>query len=258
MGGSVKKNPGAKTKLLYFQRQRSPKLVAFAKWEKIDEVNKMIDQGDSAPRIQKWVKENGFNISPPLVYDYCTIRKEQISKNIVKSDMVSLLTEDESDSVKRIPILAAPKDYTAVEYKEDKKRIRNELQLLDFIIQKGWDYLQTTNKPITPAVAMEAIALKNTLTGGAHMQFTEYGLTELREVENGKFKVVLKTVMEFVPENKRAKAIEAIAYAENEYYKYTPYYEDYLRLHGKTEKEIAEIIAEVKESRLINEIVTIN
>ncbi len=208
------------------QYRSSPKLLELTKWEKIDKVNSMLDDGVSPAKVCEWINKNGFSISVPLIYDYNKMRKQAIIEGIQVTKIIN--------PIQRIPVIN-PKEKQTEHYQDNRNKLKNELDALDHLIQKGYETLIAyEDRPVSPKLMMEAISLKNNLTKGNHMNLTDYGIGYLKELEQKKFQVVLETLLQFVPEDERNQAIEAIEQAEDEFYKDTEYYDEYLKAKGET------------------------
>lgn len=207
----------------------SPKLTELSKWTHIEEVNKQLDQGVSPAKVCKWINQKGFSISQPLIYDYDKIRKQAIVEGIQVTKVLN--------PIKRVPVIT-DEDKHSPQFQQRKDKVKNELDVLDQIIHRGYNTLQEfQDRPIPPKLMMDAISLKNNLTKGGHMNLTDYGIAYLKELEQGKFQAVLQALMSFIPEEKRDEAIQAIEKAEDEYYKDTDYYEEYLTAKEQAEQE---------------------
>lgn len=187
------------------------KLEKLVKWQHVDEVNEMLMNGISPHRISEWCKERGFSISHPKLYEYKEMLQTAIAKQITVERMLGI------GIPKRTPIQLQALGITAA-----KDMVKNEIDVLDAIIQRGFNAL-TQNPAVKLQDAMRAIELKTKLTGGAHGGLTNYGLDQLREVEKAKFDAMVMVVMQYVPEDKHEELETAIASAEREYYeKYAP------------------------------------
>lgn len=208
------------------QYRSSPKLLELTKWEKIDKVNSMLDDGVSPAKVCEWINKNGFSISVPLIYDYNKMRKQAMIEGIQVTKIIN--------PIQRIPVINSKEKQTE-HYQDNRNKLKNELDALDHLIQKGYETLVAyEDRPVSPKLMMEAISLKNNLTKGNHMNLTDYGIEYLKELEQKKFQVVLETLLQFVPEDERNQAIEAIEQAEDEFYKDTEYYDEYLKAKGET------------------------
>ncbi|MNH25730.1 hypothetical protein D3C79_857470 [compost metagenome] len=98
-----------------------------------------------------------------------------------------------------------------------KQHVKNELEVLDTVIHLAMSALQN-NPTIKLETALKAIELKNKLTEGKHAGLTNYGLDQLRELEQAKFNAMVQVVMQYVPEDKHEELESAIAQAERNFY----------------------------------------
>jgi hypothetical protein len=85
------------------------------------------------------------------------------------------------------------------------------------------------------------------LTDGYFGGLTDYGIQQLTLLEKQKYEMLIDILMKFIPEELREQATQEVAIAEEEYYKRSEYYADYLRASGLTEKEIAIKLKELEE-----------
>jgi len=120
-------------------------------------------------------------------------------------------------------------------------RVKNEMQLLDELIQRGMDELNN-NPAIRIETAMKAIEVKNKLTGGRHAGLTDYGLDQLRAIETAKMDALVAVVMKYLPEDRYKEVIAAVANAEHEFYRTEApeLLEEYERSVAEEELELAE------------------
>lgn len=182
------------------------RLEALVKWDKVDQVNEMLMNGISPHRVSAWCKENGFSISHPKLYEYKEYLQTAITKQITVERLLGIGVP------KRNPI-----QLQALGITNAKNTVKNEMDVLDAIVQRGFDAL-TQSPTIKIQDALRAIELKNKLTNGAHGGLTGYGLDQLREVEQAKFDAMVRVVLKYVPEDKHEELEQAIAEAEREYY----------------------------------------
>lgn len=182
------------------------RLEKLVKWKRIDEVNEMVMNGTSPRQISLWCKENGFDISHPKLYEYRDMLREAVNKQISVEQMMGI-----SDT-NRNPILLQSLGITPV-----KEMVKSELDVLDGIIQLGFNGLKDM-PTIRMGDAMKAIELKNKITGGAHGGLTNFGLEQLRELEQAKFESILDVVLQYLPEDKHEEVYEAMAEAEHRFY----------------------------------------
>lgn len=182
------------------------KLERLIKWDKCDEVNEMLMQGISPHKVSDWCKENGFSISHPKLYEYKEYLQTALTRHITVERLLGIGVP------KRKPILLQTLGLT-----NTKNLVKNEMEVLDAIVQRGYDALMQ-NPVMKVQDALRAIELKNKLTQGAHAGLTNYGLDQLRELEQAKFDAVLGIVLQYLPEEKHEELQEAISTAERNFY----------------------------------------
>lgn len=220
----------------------SPKLKDLAVWEHIDEVNRMLDMGETPNSVHKWINKHGFKISPPLVYDYAKLRKYAVVNSMT---MEKILGIEKSKQ---------PKMKTGESFNQRKTKLTSELDAIDAIIDMGYNSIQTIwkDKPIPISILMQAIKLKNELTDNQHGFLTPYGIEQLTLMEKEKYQVLTDTLLQFVPEEQREEALNAMEEAEENYYKNcssSQYYEEYLRACGLSEEEIQRKLKEAEQEQ---------
>lgn len=202
------------------------KLEKLVKWEHREQVDTMLLNGVSPHKVSDWCKEQGFSISHPKLYEYKAMLQEAITKQITIERILGIGVP------KRKPILLE-----ALTGTNTTDLVKNESQVLDGIIQLGYNALQHS-PTVKLQDALRAIELKHKLTGGNHAGFTSYGLDQLRELEQAKFNAMVEVVMKYVPEDRLEELQEAIANAERDYYenKAPEFLEEYDKA---TEEELA-------------------
>lgn len=217
------------------------KINKLMKWRKIKEVNKMLDNGESPANVCKWINRNGFKISHPMVYEYAKLRKDSLLNSASMTNVFNsahkVLTNDLEQSV------------------DTSKKLKSELDALDVLISQGYETLIKAPGDIVvgPNTLMKAIQLKAELTEGNHGFLTEYGLQELRELEAQKYSLILRHLLKYVPEKELPQVMSEIDDIEEDFYRGTDYYADYLRAKGLDEKEIKRRISKVEEDALSEE-----
>lgn len=195
----------------------SPKIQGLMEWDKIGEVNERLDKGESPIQVHKWIVENGYDISHPMIYEYARLRKQAIIQGIQIEQLITPI---------RNPVL--DKRSQPLQRRTDKAR--TEIEIMDELIQRGYKFIKDNpDIPVPTRLMMDAIGLKNRLTDGSHMGLTSYGIEYLKELEQGKFQVILQVLMTFIPEDKQEEVIQAIEKAEEEYYQTTDFYEEYTK-----------------------------
>lgn len=207
----------------------SPKLVALCKWKYIDEVNKKLDSGETAYAVANFINQKGFKISMPLVYEYSKMRKKALVDGANVEHMIGLAHQPMRVVNKKDPQTA-----------HTQEKLKSEIDALDKLIQGGYNtLLEWEGRPIAPKTMMDAIRLKNELTDGNHGFLTNYGIEQLRAIEQNKYQILMEYLMTFVPAKKKDAVLKHLDELEEEYYMSTPYYEEWLRAHDNlTEDEI--------------------
>ena len=112
------------------------KLEKLVKWEHVDEVNDMLMNGVSPHKVSEWCKELGFNISHPKLYEYKEMLQTAITKHITVERLLGIGVP------KRTPIVLQALGLTSA-----KNLVKNEMEVLDAIVQRGYDAL-TSNPTI--------------------------------------------------------------------------------------------------------------
>lgn len=184
------------------------KLEKLVKWEHAEEVNEMLLQGVSPHKVSAWCKERGFAISHPKLYQYKGMLQTAITRNVTIERLLGIGVP------RRSPI-----QLMALGMSRSENMVKNEMEVLDRIIQKGMDVLLMPGAEIKPEQALRAIELKNKLTGGSHGGMTMHGLDVLRELEQAKFMAVVEVVQKYLPEDKLGELETAIQEAEANFYR---------------------------------------
>jgi hypothetical protein len=211
----------------------------------------MIDKGTSPRVVADFMRKRGVKASYAALEEYVGLRRVCFQEGVSMSLLLGPIP-------KRVPIFlfkhgrppkGLPLSVTsyAIENgdgtytmrtlpssevtEENIKKAKNDMEVLEFIIQKGYSSLQThfADKPIPIATTLAAIQLKHKLleSSAAGAGTTAYGLEYLKKMEQGKFVAVLQALIEYIPPNQRAEVVEAIDHAEEAYYKNTEYYDEY-------------------------------
>jgi len=182
------------------------KLEKLVKWDHVGTVNEMLMSGVSPHQVSAWCKERGFSISHPKLYEYKEILQEAITRRLTVERLLGIGVP------KRTPIVLQALGISSV-----KNMVKNELEVLDTIIHLAANAL--SQQPIIKIdTALKAIELKNKLTEGKHAGLTNYGLDQLRELEQAKFNAIVSVVLKYLPEDKHEELETAIATAEREFY----------------------------------------
>lgn len=205
----------------------------------IDEVNRMIDIRASIQSIKDYLDKQGFNISWSYLSKYRKIRQaysaeENNLEDFIKKSPVKKLIEDQEKEIQS---------------GSQVNKLKSDLEFLDMVIQSGSDQLKTLIKEndylITIDNVFDAIKLKDKITDGALAGLTQFGIKNLQEITEKKYMQLLQSMFKHVPDSEKQKVLSELEEVEEDYYKGTDYYEDYLRNIGKSEKEIQKKLKEV-------------
>lgn len=197
------------------------KLELMLAWKKRPFIDKMLDDGESPNKIHKWMKDNGLEVSVPTVYTYAKRRKEAIMNGVKFEAMADKRTnkskkameegEAKQSSVRKK--IVAEQKKKEEQSPEDKKqlqktvkRVQSELEILDAVIDKGYQTLQMM-EVISPDMALKAIKLKNEITGGEHNGITLYGLEQIRLREAARENAMLMILLEYIPDDKHEEVL---------------------------------------------------
>ena len=197
-------------------------MIEMARWELSKEAHALMDEGMSVVYITRFYLINGFPTTETEVREYQAIRRRAKLCNMTMERLVASSVKTPVLSDKDVVQLITTPDV-------DDGILRNELDAVDYVIQKGYTDLRNSQDTVSPQLMLQAIKLKNDLTGGMLGGMTNYGLAELRELESQKSKMLIDFLFQFVPEDKRAGVVSELMRMEEEFYASTPYYEMYLR-----------------------------
>lgn len=193
-------------------------------WKGINNVNRMISQGNSVKSIYQYITASGFPVSYITVDKYIKLRKQAITEHVEVRELIA-------PAVKKVTAT----DETALTLRsmvdpEDANHLRSELDVLDLIVERGWNTIRSNpDEPMPISATLAAIKLKNELTNGAHNFLTNYGLKQLKETEANKYNLLMRILFSFIPDSLKSTALSTLDKAEDAYYQTTEYYEDYLR-----------------------------
>lgn len=207
------------------------------------QVNKMLDLGASYPEIRKYLKSKDFNISETYIGKYKRIRQSltaeenSLEEFIGKSPVSKLIESQEKE----------------MQEGSQSNKLKSDLEFLDMVIQTGSDQLKTLIKEndylITIENVFEAIKIKDKLTDGALGGYTKFGIKNLQEITENKYMALIRLMFNYIPTDKKEAALKDLELAEEDYYKQTDYYEEYLRSIGASEKEIQKKLKELKNEK---------
>lgn len=98
------------------------------------------------------------------------------------------------------------------------EKVYSDIQVLDEIIQKGYNALQYTDTVEIPH-ALRAIETRARLTDNSMQGLSLVGLRELRLRSEAKRNAMLESIMKYVPEEQHEELLDYIDEQEEEFYK---------------------------------------
>lgn len=212
------------------------KVAALVKWNNRPFLDKMIDDSTPVKELVAWCNDNGFPISIPTMYSYIKQRREAIVNGLTmellhaKEDPLKKALEDSARDKAREKGITQYKENRAEERARAKatlekeltdqdspKRIRHDLELLDEVIQKGFDTLSKMDV-ISPATAIKAMEMKHKLTNGSTGGYTHYGLEEIKMREAAREQAITAAILKFVPVEQHDAVIRHMEEVTRTYY----------------------------------------
>lgn len=214
------------------------KFQELCQWEHIEYVNEELDKGRSPNAVWTESVKKGLKVSRPVMYEYAKLRKQALVENINVEHIIDSVINAKPNVDKKKP-----------ETRSRITKLRSEIDALDLIISGGYNTLIAWgDRPIAPKTMMEAIKLKAELTGGGHEFLTTYGMEKLKEMERDKFQLLLQHLISYIPANRRLEAINKLEDIEDQFYRGTDYYEDYLRSKGYPEERIQRVLYQMDKN----------
>lgn len=184
---------------------RTPKMNELAASPLAGKAHEMLDAGVSPRRVRQYLEENGFHVSDQFIYKYAAMRQTE------------LLSLDEENAGE-----------LSEQDRKQRGRLLTEIQALDLIIEKGYEAIRNLEpEEITPKLLMEAIRLKNELTGGNHQFLTEYGFNSIRKLDTRRWEAVTQYMFAYIDDDKQTEVMEGIEKLERRIYRGTPFEADY-------------------------------
>lgn len=231
------------------------KVAALVKWSNKPLLDKMIDEDTPVKEMVAWCNDNGFPISIPTMYSYIKQRREAIVNGLTmellhaKADPLKKALEDsarkkarekgntqykENRAEDRAKVKAALEKELADQ--DSPKRIRHDLELLDEVIQKGFDTLSKMDV-ISPVTAIKAMEMKHKLTNGSTGGYTHYGLEEIKLREAAREKAITTAILQFILVEQHDAVIELMETVTREYYESIGLGEAYAQLVAREAME---------------------
>lgn len=230
------------------------KMDDFLKWEKRPFVDQMLDNNEPPYKVCDWMKENGFSMSYPTLYNYAKKRKQAAAQGVTvdilfyqnkrKGKVEKAIQEmglENEEKMKKPELKAVVNKNKGKKKKkqetqnleqpspQQKRKIHTEMEMLDAIIQKAFETVQNMRE-VHPNVALQAIKLKHELTGGEHKGFTIHGLEEIRRREEARMMAIENVLLKYIPEEKWEEVLQDMERTTMEYYKEHGLLEAYQRM----------------------------
>lgn len=229
-------------------RKHAPgKINQLMEWKKRPFLDKMIDNEVPTKELVAWCNDNGFPISIPTINSYKKRRNEAVSNGITMEILQPKLHVEsmnrKMDGMKKAYTKAhqqrkEKRAQSKVEINQEladqdnPKRIRHDMELLDAIIQKGFETLKVMDV-ISPVTAIKAIEMKNRMSNGAMGGHTIYGLEEIKLREAAREQAIVAVLLEFVPEAQHNDVMKRMEDVTREYYKSIGLGEAYAQMEAK-------------------------
>lgn len=197
------------------------KVAAMVKWNKRPLLDKMIDEETPVKELVAWCNDNGFSISLPTMYSYMKQRREATANGLT----MELIHSKENPLKKELA------------HQDSPKRIRHDMELLDEVIQKGFDTLSKMDV-ISPVTAIKALEMKHKLTNGSTGGYTHYGLEEIKLREAAREHAITAVILEFVPVEQHDTVIQRMEDVTKAYYESIGLGEAYAQQLAREAKEV--------------------
>lgn len=166
--------------------------------------------------------EYDLQISKPSLSRYRARRVESIEEGIPlvelldqrkkSGNIIDIRTPDDEG--------AEPETLSGSSFDETFKtvdKVYSDIQVLDEIIQKGWNALQYTETADIPH-ALRAIEIRAKLTDNSMQGLSLVGLRELRMRSQAKHSAMLDSIMMYVPEDQHEELLDYIDEQEKAFY----------------------------------------
>lgn len=177
-----------------------PKIDKLMHSEYAAAINAMLDEGQSPHRVYKYLRDAEFPISVQSVYKYAEIRKKELQNQVIVSDGAD----------------------------QERTRLLREIEALDLLIEKGYEAIKDMDAAeVSPKLLMEAIKLKNELTGGNHAFLTEYGYNSIRQLEDKRWRLVIPFMLSYIDEGRQQEVQQGVEQIEESVFSGTPWQEEY-------------------------------
>lgn len=179
-----------------------------------------LKNGTSPSKISKWLATKDVEIGTHSIQKLILAYKKSIAE---KTSIENYIVPSTVMSVKDIQQLMENKATVL----EEVHKVKNDREVLDKIIQKGYNNLnKMKDEEITLEVMFKTIELKERITSCHN---TVYGDQVYQELELGKYALIIQELMKFIPPQQQELALQKIQLVETQYYKDKGFYEEYLQ-----------------------------
>lgn len=214
--------------------------------EYIEVIGDMIVGEQSLRAIQRKFKEMG----DPVSINSVRVFREAYRKEVVKKAKVTEYLQESTIA----ELVNKRKKYHEDDHADQMK---NDLDYIDRFLDIAYQNLTLQFEQVGPDMdiafsdVFKAIELKDKLTDGHLGGMTKTGIDELQEITELKYITIIKYLISIVPKEKQADVLYTIDVLEEEFYKATPYYKEFLMTRGISDKEIERKLLQAKEEKLL-------
>lgn len=184
----------------------------------VSKVDEALDEGKPYDFIIAFCKEKfDFEINKPALSRYKEKRRESLETGV---DLESLLDKRRKSGkiidIKSKEVTSLPNETYDNTFGQ-VEQIYNDVEVLDTIIQKGFNSLKEVDYVEAP-LAMKAIEVKAKITANQFQGLSLTGLRELRLRQSAKEQAMTEIILQFIPEEQHEEVFNAIESAEKEFY----------------------------------------
>lgn len=182
-------------------------------------VDEALDEGVTYDEIVELCATYELEISSASLTRYKEKRRESIETGVPieslldKRKKTGNIIDIKDKKVRAIDERQASFDNTF----DQVETVYNDLQVLDDVIQKGYNGLQWT-ETIEAPIMLRAIELKAKLTNNSMQGLSLVGLRELKLRVSARTSAMTEVLLRYIPEEKHEEVLKAIEECEAEYY----------------------------------------
>lgn len=197
-------------------------------------VNTMLDDPDyTYDDIVEFCGDKDFDISKSSLSRYNTRRKEALDTG---QDLGDLVRDGREKNGSVVDIRGNRVDELSTSgYTDSEKKVTNVVDMLDEVIQKGYQGLQYV-ETVPMADAFKAAELKHKFTDGRDEGFSSIGLSQILTDFNIRTDTMLEVMAEYIPQEKHEEIFELIDQRIDEMYANSDLTKDQEELNKYIEK----------------------